>query len=211
VRWLAILLLFCSGEAAARRIVISDPPIVMACREGKSWAIVEACLARQGKLTAERTLPAAKLVRIVQNNEGTPLDLGVYLYIRRADGSWKIGGMFEGTAYVVVDLVPLTLQGHAGYRLDIGQIMRSSVSLDGETSVPSILATRRVLFCAGDSYGCPDATTQCDVLIHGKTLWTFRGKLVFEPEKVKVVGDRSRGGQMCVPSEDVYLGWPTKP
>jgi hypothetical protein len=210
VRWLIVLLALC-GDAAARRIVISEPPIVMACRDGKSWAVVEACLARQGTLTVERTLKGAKLVRIVQKNEGKPLDLGIYLYVSRPDGSWHVGGMFEGASYSVIAFEPLVHFGHAGYRLDVGQIARSSVSLDGATSVPAVITTRRVLFCAGDSYGCPDATMQCDVFIHGKALWTFHGSLVFEKDKVKVVGDRSKGGQVCVPSEDVYLGWPTKP
>lgn len=198
-------------DAAARRIVIMDPPIVTACPGGKAWDAVQTCLARQGKLTFERTLPGARLVRVVQNNDGAPYDAGLYLYVQKPDKSWKIGGMFEGTSYSVIDLKPLTIAGHQGYELDVGQILRTSVSVDGATASPAVLSTKRVLFCAGDSYGCPDATTQCDVMVRGKTLWTFRGTITFEPGKAVVHGDRSYGGQVCVPTKDVFLGWPTKP
>lgn len=208
---LLVILMLLAADATARRIVIMDPPIVTACPGGKTWDIVQACLARQGKLTMERTLPAAKLVRLVQNNDGRPFDAGVYLYVQRADKTWGVGGMFEGNAYTIIDLKPLTIAGHQGYQLDIGQITRTHVSLDGATSVRAVIATKRVLFCAGDRHGCPDATTQCDVMIRGKTLWTFRGTVAFEPGKAVVRGDRSYGGQVCVPTRDVFLGWPTKP
>ena len=198
-----------AADAAAKRLVIMDPPIVTACPGGKTWDIVQVCLARQGKLTFERMLPAARLVRIVQNDNGRPLDLGVYLYVQRADKSWHVGGMFEGTSYSVVDLKPLTLAGHQGYQLDIGVILRTSAAIDGATASRVLLSTKRVLFCAGIDYGCPDATTQCDVVYRGKTLWTFRGTIRFEAGKAVVHGDRSHGGPICVPSKDVFLGWPT--
>ncbi|MBL9013945.1 MAG: hypothetical protein JNL83_07205 [Myxococcales bacterium] len=206
-----VIVMLLVADAAARRIVIMDPPIVSACPGGKSWDVVKACLARQGKLTIERTLPAAKLVRLVQDNDGKPFDAGVYLYVQRADKTWNVGGMFAGTSYTIMDLKPLTIAGHRGYQLDIGQITRTHVSVDGATSVRAVLSTKRVLFCSGESYGCPDATTQCDVMIRGKTLWTFRGTIAFEPGRAVIHGDRSFGGQVCVPMRDVFLGWPTTP
>lgn len=211
MRIVALLIMLFAPVALARRIVIMDPPIVTACPGAKAWDAVQACLARQGKLTFERSLPTAKLVRVVQNNDGTPYDAGLYLYVQRPDKSWKVGGMFEGTSYSVIDLKSLTIAGHQGYELDIGQIMHTTVSIDGSSSVPAILSTKRVLFCGGDSYGCPDATMSCDVMIHGKTLWTFRGSIGFEPGKAIVHGDRAYGGQFCSPTRDVFLGWPTKP
>ena len=211
MRVAALLVLLLATDALARRIVISDPPIVTACPGGKTWEVVQTCLARQGKLTFERTLPTARLVRIVQDNDGHPYDAGVYLYLQQLDKTWKVGGMFEAPSYSVMDLKPLTIAGHQGFELDVGQITHPSVSLDGVTTVRAVIATKRVLFCGGDSYGCPDATTQCDVMIHGKTLWTFRGTIAFEPGKAVIHGDRLFGGPICVPTRDVFLGWPTKP
>jgi hypothetical protein len=212
VRWLALALILLSGEALARKVVIREPPIVRACPDGKSWSAVETCLRAQGTITIERSLPKAKLVHVMQERTGGEIDdAGVYLYIARADGSWAIGGMFDGGSFSVMDLAPLTIANHAGYKLDIGQIMRTTISLDGVTSMPAIVATKRVLFCSGSSYGCPDATTQCDVIVHGKTLWTFRGTITFEPGVARVVGDRTKGGAVCVPTEQVYLGWPVAP
>ncbi len=211
MRWLVVLLVLVAADASARRIVISEPPIVHACRSGKTWALVESCLVALGKVRMERTLPRAKLVRIVQNADQVEDDAGVYLYLQRADGSWSIGGMFQGAPYVIMELAPITIENHAGYRIDVGRILRTTTSLDGVTSIPVILSLKRVLFCSGDTYGCPDATTKCDVITHGKTLFTFRGTLAFEKGLVRVVGDRSKGGSACVPTERVFLGWPVRP
>jgi hypothetical protein len=211
MRWLVLAPLLFAADASARKIVISEPPIVHACRSGQTWALVESCLAAQGKVRIERTLPKAKLVRILQVADKVEDDAGVYLYIQRADGSWSIGGMFEGAPYTIMDLTPLTLENHAGYRIDVGQILRTTTSLDGVTSIPVILSLKRVLFCGGDTYGCPDATTKCDVITHGKTLFTFRGTLAFEKGLVRVVGDRRLGGASCAASEQVFLGWPVGP
>ena len=119
--------------------------------------------------------------------------------------------MFTGTSYSVLELAPLTLDNHTGYRLSVGQLVRTRVSLDGVSQLPVILQTQRTLFCAGDRYGCADTTTHCDVIYRGKTMWTFRGTLAFEKGQVREVGDRSRGGRMCVPAERVFLGWPINP
>ena len=207
---LAILILVAIGTTADARIVISDPPIVEACGAGKTWDDVNKCLTRQGAVTIERVLPKAKLVRIVQTEDKRAYDAGIYLYLQRADGSWSVGGMFTGTSYTVLELVPYTIDSHAGFRLAIGQLVHTRVSLDGVTNMPVILQTQRTLFCAGTTYGCADATTHCDVIYRGKAMWTFRGTLAFEKGLVRDVGDRSRGGQVCVPQDRVFLGWPSK-
>ncbi len=211
MRCLAFLILVALGARADARIVISDPPIVEACGSGKTWDDVNKCLVRQGAVTLERALPKAKLVRIVQTEDKRAYDAGIYLYLQRADGSWSVGGMFSGTSYTVLDLVPYTIDNHGGFRLAVGQLVHMNVSLDGVTSMPVILQTQRTLFCAGDTYGCADATTHCDVIYRGKAMWTFRGTLAFEKGLVRDLGDRSRGGMICVPQDRVFLGWPTGP
>lgn len=205
---LAIVILAALGTTAEALVVIDEPPIVEACGRGKTWADVNTCLTRQGAVTIERVLPKVKLVRIVQTEDKRPYDMGIYLYLQRADGSWSIGGMFAGASYSVLELAPLTIDNHAGYRLVVGVLARTRISLDGFTQLPVILQTQRTLFCSGDRYGCAEATTHCDVLYRGKTLWTFRGTLAIESGQVSDVGDRSRGGRVCVPAERVFLGWP---
>jgi len=209
VRWLALLIVLLAGEASARKIVISEPPIVRACPGGASWSAVETCLGKQGTMSIVKTLPKAKLVRLLQSDgSNKKYDAGVYLYVEQAKGAWRMGGMYDGSPYTVIDLLPLTIGKHDGYRLDIGQFQRSSISIDGVTSVAVILSTRRTLFCAGDRYGCADATASCDVLIEGRTWFTFRGTFVFEKGQVRVVGDRKYAGPACAAEERVYIGWP---
>lgn len=211
MRGLAILMLVALASTADARIVIDEPAIVLACRGGKDWADVSTCLARQGAVTIERVLPRAKLVRIVQTEDKRQYDIGIYLYLQRGNGSWEVGGMFTGTSYSVLDLTQVTIESHTGFGIRIGQIIRTSASLDGATAMPVILQTQRTLLCAGETYNCADVTTHCDVIYRGKAIWTFRGALAFERGLVRDIGDRSRGGMMCVPQDRTFLGWPIRP
>lgn len=205
---LAILALLALAGTAHALVVIDEPPIPSACGAGKTWAVVNTCLARQGQVIMERALPRAKLVRIIQTENGQPIDQGVYLYLLRADGSWTIGGMFTGSGYTVLELAPLTLEKHTGYRVAIGQLVRTRTSVGGLVRLPVTIQTQRVLFCSGIGYGCPDTTTHCDVIYRGKALWTYRGALTFERGVVRNDGDRSRGGPVCQPGARTALGWP---
>ena len=120
MRWAALLVLLVATEAAAKRVVIREPPIVRACPGGKSWDAVQKCIDRQGKVTVERVLDKAKLVRIVQQVNNVPNDLGVYLYVQDSSGAWHMGGMFDNSGpYLVTDAKPLTIAKHTGYRIDI--------------------------------------------------------------------------------------------
>jgi len=205
-----MLVVLALARSADALVVIDEPPIVEACPRGKTWNDVNVCLTRQGAVTVERVLPKAKLVRLVQTENKRPIDLGIYLYLQRDDGSWSVGGMFSGPSYSVIDLVPQTIDNHAGFRISVGQLVRMHTSIDGGSQAPVILMTQRTLFCSGDHYACADTTTHCDVLYRGKTVWTFRGTLAFEKGLVRTVGDRSKGGRVCAPTERVFLGWPQK-
>lgn len=205
---LAILVLLALAGTAHAFVGIDEPPIVAACGAGKTWADLATCLARQGVVTVERALPRAKLVRIVQTENGRPYDHGVYLYLLRADGSWTIGGMYAGSGYSVLDLAPLTIEKHPGYRIAIGQLVRTRTSVSGFVNLPVTLQTQRVLFCSGVGYRCADATTHCDVIYRGKAIWTYRGTLTFEGGLVVNAGDRSHGGGVCEPGARIIVGWP---
>lgn len=170
---LAIAIVIALGSTAEALVVIDEPPIVEACGHGKTWSDIDVCLKRQGAITVERVLPKAKLVRVVQTENKKPYDLGVYLYVQRPDGAWSVGGMFSGASYSVLELAPLVIDSHAGYRLVVGQLVRTRISIGGATSLPVILQTQRTLFCAGDRYGCADATTHCDVIYAARRCGRF--------------------------------------
>lgn len=209
VRWAALLVLLLAADAAAKRVVIREPPIVRACPGGKSWAEVQRCIDRQGTVTVERVLDNAKLVHIVQKIDGTANDLGIYLYVE-AKGAWHMGGMFDASGdFVVTALAPLTIAKHTGFRIDITTWSHMPMSLDHVTSRPTIMTTRRTLFCAGDRYGCADAITRCDVMVRGKVALTFQGKLdIVGPSEVHVLGDRDYAGDICDATGRVFIGWP---
>lgn len=212
MRRLALLVLLALVCPAHALVILEDPPVVAACGRGKTWADVNACLARQGAVYTEGTLPKAKLVRLVQTEDKRRIDQGIYLYLQRPDGSWSVGGMFAGGSYTVLAFAPLTLENHPGYRISVGQIMPASAHF-GDPGIRVMLQVQRTLFCSGLTYSCSEVVTHCDALYRGKAMWTFRGSLDFarEPNVVHNAGDRSRGGPICAPPERVVLGWPSPP
>ena len=178
------------------------------CPHAPTWEGVEKCLRKQGTPTVIKTLPSARLVHLEQHQDQTTYDGGVYLYIQRGN-QWTLGGMYEnrGSDYEVLGLEPVTAGKHVGYRIDIGQQLRTSVQPDGVTNVPALISVRGVLLCGGDTWSCTEVTTACDVLVRGAALWSFRGKLTVGNNEVRVAGDRSHLGPWCNAVEQQLLGW----
>ncbi len=106
---------------------------------------------------------------------------------------------------------PVKAGNHVGFRIDIGQLMRSSVQPDGVTSVPALFALRQSLFCGGDSWRCTEITTACDIYVHGGAQATFHGTVTVSDNAVHVAGDRTRVGQLCSVPEQEFLGWSQAP
>ncbi len=210
MRWLLALVVLMSvvETADARRIVISEPPMVRRCPKFRVWNQVMTCLNQHYSAKLTKELKGAKLVTLFTKN--TPaVDSGVLLYVER-NGQWQLGGRFEtyGGEYTVLSLAPVTIGRRSGYRLDIGQVTPVSV-----VDVAPVMATHRIhraMFCSGDSYACPEATVACDVLVDGNAWQVFRGTLSFEENIVHVAGDRERAGSYCNANPKVYLGWVVK-
>jgi hypothetical protein len=210
VRWVLLLAIGLSASTAdARRLVISDPPMVRKCPKGKTWQTVMSCLQQHSTPKVAREVRGAKLVTLFQKNGTNQLvDHGVLLYVER-NGGWQIGGRFEtyGAEYTVLGLDTITIGKRTGYRLDLGQASPFTLMVDNVSPVPALLRTRRSMFCSGDSYACADATTMCEVTVEGHAWYVFRGKVTFEENAAVVEGDRARAGQHCLVNQKVYLGW----
>jgi hypothetical protein len=208
VRWLILIIMLAASTADARRLVISDPPMVRKCPKGKTWNEVVTCLGKHYQPKVTKEVKGAKLVTLFQKaGDGKLIDSGVLLYIER-NGAWQIGGRFEtyGGEYTVFGLAPITIGKASGFKLDIGQATPISVMVE-TTPVPALQRMHRTMFCNGDSYSCPEATTSCDVSVDGGTWYLFRGTLTYEDNQVSVAGDRERAGPYCNVSPKVYLGW----
>ncbi len=212
MRWLLalIVLLSVAETADARRLVISEPPMVRRCPKFRAWNQVMTCLNQHYNAKLAKELKGAKLVTLFTKN--TPsVDSGVLLYVERA-GQWQLGGRFEtyGGEYTVLGLTTITIGRRSGYRLDIGQVTPVSVMVDALAAVMGTHRIHRAMFCSGDSYACPEATVSCDVTVEGNAWHVFRGTLSFEENIVNIAGDREHTGPYCNINPKVYLGWVTK-
>jgi hypothetical protein len=207
VRWLICLVVLAHAPGASAELVVNDPPTVRRCPRAKTWDLLTACLAKHGKATVTKQVRGAKLVTLTQKQGTREVDTGVLLYVERR-GEWQIGGRFEtygNGEYQVLGLEPVTVGKKKGFRLDVRQASAFNLVVDGLTSIPAQMFTRRNLFCNGDSYHCADAISQCDVSIDGQTWYSFRGVLEYEENVVNIKGDRSRAGPYCGVQPKIYL------
>ena len=215
MRWLALTMLLAAAPAAdARRIIRPrDPPVVGACRGGKDWAEVARCLGKIGKLTIERSMGTARLVHVIATSKdwvdtGPPQDLGIYLYVQAKDQSWHVGGMYQrGDNDTFLGLVPVTITKHDGWRLDVGSLSRSPLSLDGAPPVPVTIRTLSSLYCSGEDHRCVEIQTMCEVTTRGKMLLAFHGTLRLVKGDVFVDGDQSRAGSVCRATRGISIRW----
>lgn len=203
MRWLAVVIVLATASSASARMMRRrDPPVVEACRQEKSWPLVEACLDKLGSFTVDRATSRVRLVHVTIDNElagRPPEDAGFYLYAQAADGSWQIGGMYArgGQDVYVRDLVEMSIGKVGLFRLDVGAVLRTQLTIDGSPALSTVVHTRSAVFCYGSDYRCREIQTDCEVMSRGKTLFSFHGTLRRENHEVFVEGDERNAGSVC--------------
>lgn len=210
MRWIALaIVLLTPGAASARMVRRRDPPVVEACRERKDWAAVTACLGKLGTYTVDRTVGRARLVHVRLRSADEPLleDAGFYLFVQSADGTWHIGGMYSasGSEAYIRGLAEITVARRTMYRIDVGSLQRTPLTIDGAPPVSVTIHRQASLYCYGVSYGCVDLPTTCEVMTRGKTLFSFHGTLRLSGQDVIVEGDERNAGSICTASRTIAL------
>ncbi len=207
------IVLATAGSVDARMVRRRDPPVVEACRSRKDWPEVARCLDKLGSFTIERSLARARLVRVWIDDPDAvgaemKTDAGVYLFVQQKDASWRIGGMFARRMNdTVLALAAVTVDRHVGYRLDVGTLQRTPLSLDAAPPVDASIRTLTSLYCYGKDYGCIEVQTSCEVMSRGKALFAFHGTVRLEGGDVVVQGDQSLAGSVCASTPRFSLGW----
>jgi hypothetical protein len=183
--------------------VIRIPPVASECGEEPTWEQVATCASKFGTVKVERTLPHARLIAIQDENAAAR---GFYLFVE-VHGAWRLGGMYEMPGEALA-LESVRLGTHDVYRFEVGVTEREELSLDGRTPERAVILHHDQIYCTGIGYRCSSLTSACDVLIAGKSLLTFRGKVSWKAGALHVAGDRSHAGDMCEQNEVVPLSFP---
>ncbi|HUJ62200.1 MAG TPA: hypothetical protein VLX92_27020 [Kofleriaceae bacterium] len=203
MRALAAVLLVGVFASDAHPMVVEDPELVRECpgpRQG--WEDMQKCLTDRGKTEVLATLDHARVVHVQRGLD----DLGIALYVEHGD-QWTLGGLYQPNAPAeLFDAMPFELDGHHGFRLDLGVVNHTVTSRDGQTSFPVVQQEHYVMLCPGTSYDCAVIRLSCDVIYQGKTLDTFRGQLQISNGRLHVSGDR-RAATSCAPSPDFDISW----
>ncbi|HET9991723.1 MAG TPA: hypothetical protein VFQ65_24510 [Kofleriaceae bacterium] len=194
MRWLvlACAIVLASRPAAARKIVIMEPPLARACQTAKSWPLLMDCLKQHGlKGTVVRQLDDSKLL-VVQSLEAKRGEIETWaLYVANGTG-WKLGGLAQDGGYVadteVLRFERVTAGGHHGYRFDIASTQQSAVSLDQVTTQTSVLRQTQATFCSGASYSCMTLVPSCTQLVFGQAVLAFEGSIAIADNQIKLTG-----------------------
>ncbi len=196
----ALLVLLVLAASADARRVVHIPTLAELCPGNDEWNKVAQCIRRQSPFELERDEPAVKVVSI--DRAGRMSGLYIYTFANK----WTLRGQLP--LYQDRDLLRferVTFGKHTGYRLDVGLTADMPVSFDQETTIPAVLRQQVTLLCFEDRAVCVQATTACDLLVHGKAYYSFRGTLKYTEHKLQVVGDRRNTGSMCVQDELVLV------
>jgi len=181
---------------------LEEPPVV-ACSTGKSWSAVETCLRKLGTPRIIKTLGTAKVVGVRSDSTKPPREHGLILYVERK-GTWNLEGFFPAFRddFELLGFQQVTIGKRRGHRLDIGKV--GDIEADSQ---PAMMRTQHALFCSGQGWFCREIMTACEVLVRGKTRWSFRGTLEYDKEWVTVTGDRRNAGTLCNAPERIPISW----
>ena len=204
-----------SSVFARKKIMIMEPPLVRSCPRMKSWGELTTCLTKHGwSSKIERTVGKTRLLRLEIKNGVARTDSMLALYFEDPKGV-HLGGMYElpeepSTRSFILAVEELTVKSHTGVRIDLGDERRTQVSVDAVSGREAVQLLRHSLYCGGISWECVDVVSSCDILVDGKTYWTFRGTVTIKDNMILIAGNRSLAGT-CAPSASQFLGWPERP
>ncbi|HEY5951983.1 MAG TPA: hypothetical protein VIV40_41085 [Kofleriaceae bacterium] len=185
-----------AGRADARRVV-HIPTLEEVCPGNDDWAKVGECIKRHGAFTVVREEANLKVVSLGEQSRFA----GIYIYMHGK--TWRMHGQLRiSEPHDVLDFSHVTFGNHVGVRLDVGLTTPMSFSIDGETSeTMGLFRQTLTLLCFEDGVGCTQMTTACDLMLHGKAYYSFRGKLRYANHQLEVIGDRRIAGDYCAQPE----------
>ncbi|HSD87757.1 MAG TPA: hypothetical protein VLB44_09600 [Kofleriaceae bacterium] len=210
MRWPTVLvMLLAAGVVEARRRPVPDADFGssgQSCDRNKSWPKLHSCLQRGGNsVNALYELDGAKLVSV---RGGSSSDTAaVYLFLFR-EGVWQRANVYTTVNPTNEILTFGRMKKTRGYKLEVGTVSTVTTKL-GENWVGKVTLRRLITTVCLDETGyCRSLFTQCDALIDGKALWSFRGQLAIDNTKIQLSGDTSRAGTICAPPRSLFTAEP---
>jgi hypothetical protein len=205
---IAVLLSLPAVARDAEARVVMMPSVQRSCPGAATWQATLTCLERFGTPKLLRSEGRARLVQLHGNEHQFRIS-GLYLYVQGKQG-WRIGGMSLDERSSVSGLSTVRFGSHPIYRLDLVYAGTDDVLVDEVTVRKAFVRRKTALFCSGDSSGCTQIVTACDVFVSGKLFNTFRASLAYDRDALmNVIGDRTRAGEYCAQPEQTWLPMPS--
>jgi len=193
---------------ADARVMIRRPSVAQSCPGTPTWDATEKCIQRFGKTKILRSSGGMRLVQLNAREDDFDTS-GVYLYVQ-SNKRWHVGGAYFDLKPVVVGLSTPTFDRRRSFRIDFEYAANEGVMVDEVSARNAFVRRKTSLFCSGQSVGCTQILTACDVFVAGKLHATFRGTLKYESGGVmRVTGDRTRSGDVCQQAEENFVSVPS--
>jgi hypothetical protein len=181
------------GGAAHARRPMQQPRLVRECPTAASWSVLLDCFKLHrlaGTIVA--SVDDAKLISVAVA-DATHYSEGLAVYVRSGEsGPWHLGGLLGDGAEAGVELLHFEHVGRNAYRIDRTEMIESSISLDGATSVPALYRDLSTAFCSGTSYRCIQVVSHCEQIVHGQAVMAYAGTLTVHDNTLSLKGAGSQ-------------------
>lgn len=205
--WFAMVLVSLAAvrlREADGRVVIRRPSVAQSCPGSPTWEATQKCIQRFGATKLLRSQGDVRLVRL-QAREDDFNTSGLYLYVQ-SNKRWHIGGAYFDLDRTFVGLSTPTFDRRRVFRIDLESAATEGMMVDEVSARNAFVRRKSSLFCSGESAGCTDILTACDVFVAGRLHATFRGTLSYERGgMMRVTGDRTRAGDLCMQAEEAFI------
>lgn len=203
----AVLVSLSLSRDADARVVMRRPSVADSCPGSPTWSATQKCIERFGTTTLLRSQGDVRLVQL-RAREGDFNISGVYLYVQSGK-RWHIGGAYVDRKPMVIGFSTPTYDGRRAFRIDVVYAANEHVMVDEVSARNAFVRHKTAVFCSGQSSGCTQILTACDVFVAGKSYATFRATLAYEGGGLMTVaGDRSRAGDHCQQLEETHIPVP---
>ncbi len=172
----------------------ADQPIVprQPCLSTPDWKKFASCQFGSHQIEVLHESATSKLVTYAIDPARGSKRLELYVL---QNGNWLKLGLYAETNASTELVAFKPLAGNA-YRLDMGFASSTWVTLDEVGSRPAVIR-RGYSYVCGATIGCPSVVSSCDLLVHGKSVASFRGAVTWDGRSLRVNGIAQNTNRYC--------------
>jgi hypothetical protein len=177
-----------------------DPAAAAAdCTRSPTWDKLVRCQIGARKHEIVKDMPDAKLVSFDTSRPDRPSQqLALYAF---SGGTWSHVG-FHVELNATNELLDVQRIAPATVKVVLGYSTPSWITVDEVTNRPALLRRTFTYVCQPTRL-CLQTLTSCEVLVHGKTIASFRGEAIWNGLSLRLRADTRNTNRYCTPPHNL--------